>query len=677
MKKILIAIAIFGAAALTALFAADTAREQKLQQGISLMESKGDLAKAMPLFEEAARSSDRAVAARALLYLGEAQERQSAEKARATYERIVKEFGNQTETAAAAQKRLAALGGAPSSAALAKRLLCADCSGDFSPDGRLMVSTDLKSASITIRDMSSGKVTPLMKFTDAEEPVLPPLLSPDLRQMVYMTMNVPRSQLRVIPNAVGGKSRILLDNPEYQFCVPTAWFPDGKSVLVVLGKRDSTAQLARVTVADGGVTVLKSRTGQRALVGSPPSLSPDGRFVVYSAAADSNDRHIYVLAADGSSESEIVKTAGINESPVWTPDGKHILFTSDRSGKFDLWSVPVQNGKATGAESLVRADIGDISAIGMYGGSYYYTDRQRSAEYVNIADFTPSGAGQSRPAHPTESFVGMRLNWSPDGKSIAFKRHHPGEADEYDVVVHSLETGDERTYLTDLGTSDAGRPRWFHDGKAVLAVIGHGPRPFYRINLKTGEFKALPIVGLPPGVISPNDGTFYASRNDEKDWAKLPAHIPAVDLSSGREKEIFTMPDPGYAAGFGLTPDGRTLVVNRADQKTQTIHFYRLSIDGTGYREIYTIAQKDFRDAALTEDGRWILLAKRNDDKNWHLIRIPIEGGAPESTGVLLDAALDTRSLDLSPDGSRIAYTTTGPVSAEIWALDNILSAIK
>jgi hypothetical protein len=89
--------------------AADTAREQTLQRGIDLMESKGDLAKAMPLFEDAARSSDRGLAARALLYLGQAQERQDKQKARGTYERIVKEFGNQTETAGAARKYLASL----------------------------------------------------------------------------------------------------------------------------------------------------------------------------------------------------------------------------------------------------------------------------------------------------------------------------------------------------------------------------------------------------------------------------------------------------------------------------------------------------------------------------------------------------------------------------------------
>jgi Tol biopolymer transport system component len=136
------------------------------------------------------------------------------------------------------------------------------------------------------------------------------------------------------------------------------------------------------------------------------------------------------------------------------------------------------------------------------------------------------------------------------------------------------------------------------------------------------------------------------------------------------------MPEPGYA-WFLLTPDGRTLVVNREDLKTRTVHFYRLNVDGTGYREIYSIARKDFQfNFDLTNDSRWILLAKRNDDNNWQLIRTPIEGGAPESTGVVLDSALYQRSLALSPDGSRIAFTTRKHIE-ELWTLDNVLSALK
>src|SRR4051794_15110578 len=77
------------------LFATDTLNEQKLQQGIDLLESKGDLARAMPLFDQASHSSDHAVAVRALLYLGQIQERQGKNNAQATYERIVASFGDQ------------------------------------------------------------------------------------------------------------------------------------------------------------------------------------------------------------------------------------------------------------------------------------------------------------------------------------------------------------------------------------------------------------------------------------------------------------------------------------------------------------------------------------------------------------------------------------------------------
>src|SRR5205823_7846775 len=141
-----------------------------------------------------------------------------------------------------------------------------------------------------------------------------------------------------------------------------------------------------------------------------------------------------------------------------------------------------------------------------------------------------------------------------------------------------------------------------------------------RIDLGTGDFKLLPSNSADPAAFSPDEKTYYAARNDPKDWDKIPMHIVSVDLSSGQEKQVFTLPEPGYA-WFLLTPDGRTFVIRRLDQKTRSIRFARLNVDGTGYREIYSIGQNDFRDNfTLTKEGRWILLAKRNEDKNWQLI---------------------------------------------------------
>src|SRR5690348_9285403 len=112
-KKLIAGLTIAAGALAVAMVAADTARERKLQQAIDLMESKGDVAKAIPMFEDVARSSDRGLAARALLHLGDAQQRRGGSQARAIYERILKEFASETETASAARQRLASLGGAP------------------------------------------------------------------------------------------------------------------------------------------------------------------------------------------------------------------------------------------------------------------------------------------------------------------------------------------------------------------------------------------------------------------------------------------------------------------------------------------------------------------------------------------------------------------------------------
>ncbi len=298
MIKIFTASVVFAAALVVVLPAADTAREQKLQQGIDLMESKGDLAKATPLFEEAARSSGRAVAARALRYLGQAQERrQGTDKARVTYERIVKEFSNQTETAAAAQQRLAALGGVRASGTLAKRRLCADCGdneADFSPDGHLMVFTDWDSGDLATRDMSTGQVKRLMAKTgtwkDSNDAFAEsPIFSPDLRQIAYfweVGNKEDDHQLRVMQNEPGGKPRVLISRREgaTTFCNPIAWFPDGRSLLEIQALKDRTWELVRVSVSDGAVKVLKSLEW-RLYRSSRPNLSPDGRYIVYSALA--------------------------------------------------------------------------------------------------------------------------------------------------------------------------------------------------------------------------------------------------------------------------------------------------------------------------------------------------------------------------------------------------------
>jgi Tol biopolymer transport system component len=694
MRKTLAGIAIFGIAALTALLAADTAREQTLQRGIELMESKGDLAKAMPLFEEASKSADRAVAARALLYLGEAQERQGTDKARATYERIVKEFGAQTVTVAAAQKHLTALGGGRSSSTIAKRLLCSECGdseADLSSDGRLEVFTDWDNNDLAIRDIAAGSVKRFfLKAADDKNDPFPetPILSPDGKQVAYLWYLDNKDddvELRIIQTEPGHKPRTLLDKRQGTWFTLDSWFPDGKSFLVSIETKDHSVQLARVSVSDGAVTPLKP-FGWRRSRGAWSRVwpSPDGKFIVYSArvanpaqyppsATDPSDQHVYLLAADGSGETEIVKTSGINKNPMWTPDGKHVLFTSDRSGNMDLWAVAIQNGKPTGSETMVYREIGDVSAMGIRSGSYIFSARQPGTEYVRIADLKPD-------ARATQTFVGIRPRWSPDGKSLAFKRRRPGAGpDAYDLVVHSVDTGAEKIYR--LGTTGGGSPTWFHDSKSVMTGQGNlpngAPPALYRIGVATGEFAPLTTI-QGQNALSPDDKTLYVAPAREGNQG--PVKIVAVDLATGQSRQVFASDHTNLS--FGLSPDGRTLVLEWLESGSGSevgLHLGLVSTDGGNFHELF--AKRVPRTGnpgtvVWSNDGRSIYYTRIQTGKNpgYALMRLPTAGTPAESEVFTADGL--GRLFDLSPDESRITYSSSNG-SNDLAALDNVLALMK
>ncbi len=180
--------------------------------------------------------------------------------------------------------------------------------------------------------------------------------------------------LKVVANKTGAPQKVLIDNPEYWDFKPVAWTPDGKSILVLAAMTvDETWMLAWVSASDGSVKPLKSLGWRFELGMSLPALSPDGRYIGYAASVsdrppgargqadragnspNSGDVHIYVLAADGSSEEiPLVKGASINQHPTWMPDGKSLLFVSDRAGSFGLWSVSLQDNSL----KQVKADFG-------------------------------------------------------------------------------------------------------------------------------------------------------------------------------------------------------------------------------------------------------------------------------------------------------------------------------
>lgn len=70
-----------------------------------------------------------------------------------------------------------------------------------------------------------------------------------------------------------------------------------------------------------------------------PSLSPDGSKIAFSYKGD-----IYTVAAKGGRATQLTTHHSYDTQPVWSPDGKTIVFASDRRGNLDLYAVSVSGG---------------------------------------------------------------------------------------------------------------------------------------------------------------------------------------------------------------------------------------------------------------------------------------------------------------------------------------------
>jgi Tol biopolymer transport system component len=663
MRKRIVAIGmlLLSAAALAAMQNGNDLYQQGLAR-----ETAGDIKGAIQIFERIVRdfSSNRALTARALLQLGQSSDLLGQDQSRKYYERVIREFADQTEAAAEARKRLTALdSGRPATVSARRINVPAHPTSSITRDGRLMAIV-AERGNVAIYDMSTGQTRRLTDVANpwrqayAEPPVL---LSPDLRQVTYLWFDIARLryQLRVMPNQPGAPQHVLVDNPEFKYLQAMAWSPDGKSILTVMWKPDGTSQLAWVSVADDAVRLLKS-FGWRHV--DRPSLSSDGRYIAYSATpgAESVNSSIYILAADGSSETEVVQGTNINEAPAWSPDGGRVFFTSNRSGGFGLWSIAVRNGKALGSPELIKPDIGRIAVMGFTSsGTYYYMHLTESND-IYVAELDPASSKARGPAVPiTESFTGSRWPaWSPDGKSLAFTRQRGGVNTGNDLVVRSLETGQERKYV---GADANLQPMWFPDGKNLLVPVKQQGRVVLQhVNLETGEFGKVWEKGE-AAALAPDGKTLYVATEG----------IQAIDLATGRERQLFASPQVTDISGLAVSPDGETLAFTESRQRIGLV-----GADGAGFRELYTSNGGDANYGVgapvWTRDGRAILFVE-GTNQGGKLMRLSVAGGEPEFTGLE-----NVRNLfSLSADGKRLAFprrAADGPEIVEVWALDDLLA---
>src|SRR5438552_2369655 len=98
--------------------------------------------------------------------------------------------------------------------------------------------------------------------------------------------------------------------------------------------------------ADGShVTLVTNNTA----LNFGPVWSPDGKRIVFSSTRDAGNLHIFLMNADGTGVTQLNSGDFTDDDPVWSPDGKKIAFQSTRDGHEEIY---IMNADGTGQTRL-------------------------------------------------------------------------------------------------------------------------------------------------------------------------------------------------------------------------------------------------------------------------------------------------------------------------------------
>jgi Tol biopolymer transport system component len=659
-------------------------------------EVEGNLEAAIETYKKllAEYPDNRPVAARALLQMGHCYEKLGKSGARMAYERLLRDYADQNEAAAQARTRLAALQKLPSVSkepAFATRKIwtlpdIGSIEGAPSPDGRYVSFTDWETGDLAIRDLEAGtnrRLTDKGSWEKSEEFAQFSRWSPDGSQIAYDWYDGRCMDLRVTAIA-GGKPRVLVDNGNGEWLQTFDWSPDGQQILIFLEKKDATRQIVLVSATDGATRVIKmfERRGRFPKI---MCFSGDGRYIAYDQPQEENaaERDIFLISIDGGQEVALVEHPAHDLLLGWPPDGKGILFASDRTGSLDMWFLPVSGGKVQGLPELVRRGIEGIFPLGFtQNGSFYYTQGGPMFDaYVARMD-RQSGKILAPLEKAIKRFEGANSwpEYSPDGKLLAYvstrSRTFQATLRPNIVCIRSLETGKEQEFATKFNRL-AGT-RWSPDGRFLyLAAWDDQGQGIYQTDIHTGTMTPIVRDEGPQRMHSHDvslDGKTLIYVRRYKVEPKEPYRILSRDLTTGEEKELYSGNAENGWLYAALSPDGERLAVINTDKK-KTLRL--IPTRGGEPRDLlkYEESQPFFTPLEWTTDGKHILFAKRQIEKDGpqsSLWRVSADGGEPQELGLGMH---NFENLSAHPDGVHLAFSSLGSTMKmpSVWVMENFL----
>ncbi|MCO6360817.1 amidohydrolase family protein [Roseivirga pacifica] len=398
-------------------------------------------------------------------------------------------------------------------------------------------------------------------------------------------------------------------------------------------------------------------------------VSPDGQTIIFDMLGD-----LYTMPIGGGKATRITDGMAYDTHPRYSPDGKSIVFTSDRSGSDNAWIMELETEETTqitkGNNEWVQ------SAEWSPDGEYVVVTKGR--RNLKLFMYHKNGGGGFQLIREPSNLKTIEPAFSADGRYIYYAQrrgawNYNAQLPQYQIGVYDRENGQNATITSRYGSAFS--PTLSPDGKWLVYGSRYEDNTgLVKRNLATGDedwlaypvqrdeqesiapLGVLPAMSFTPDskhIIASWDGKLYKVAIDGGGATEIPLDVD-VELEMGpRLKFEYPISDEEDMVVTQIrdgvpSPDGSKLAFTSLNK------LYVMSIpDGEPKR----LTEFDFTEAMPTwsPDGKSIAFATWSDTEGGSIYKVNVEG-RPRPVKLTKESAIYQTPV-FNTDGSRIVFT--------------------